>query len=119
MDSDKSSCVPISHKMSTHYLPCTLNDYAHAVGTNLKLMFAPFCNISSSPVSLYGMVLRVLHPASGVVCAEHNSHSIEDNKRLYTYGICRMVAETSSVTCLEHSYQPDAPNLTLIFCTYW
>ena len=41
------------------------------------------------------MVLRVLRPSSGVRCpasgvvsAEHNSHSIEDNKSLlYTY-IC-------------------------------
>ena len=34
-----------------------------------------------------------------------------------TYGICRMVTETNSVTCLEHGYQPDVPKLTLIFCT--
>ena len=34
-----------------------------------------------------------------------------------TYGNFRMVAETNSVTCLEHSHQPDKPNLTLIFCT--
>ena len=49
------------------------------------------------------MVLRVLRPASGVrrpassvVCAEHNSHSIEDNKPLlYTYicYVCRLLAK--------------------------
>ena len=32
-------------------------------------------------------------------------------------GICGILAETNSVTCLLHSYQHDAPNLTLIFCT--
>ena len=49
------------------------------------------------------MVLRVLRPssivrrrASGVVCAEHNSHNIEDNKPLlYTYicYVCRLCAK--------------------------
>ena len=46
------------------------------------------------------MLLRVLHPsfgvrypASGIVCAEHNSHNIEDDKPLlYTYicYVCRL-----------------------------
>ena len=36
-DSDKSSDVPISHQMSILYLPCTLNDDAHAVATDLKI----------------------------------------------------------------------------------
>ena len=35
----------------------------------------------------FSMVLRVLRPVSGVVCEEHKSHIIEDNKPLlYTYG---------------------------------
>ena len=33
-----------------------------------------------------------------------------------TCGICRILAEKNSATCLLHSYQHDAPNLTLIFC---
>ena len=33
-----------------------------------------------------------------------------------TCGIGRILAETNSFTCLEHSYQHAAPNLTLIFC---
>ena len=33
IDSDKSSGVPISHQMSTLYLP---SDDAHAVGTDLR-----------------------------------------------------------------------------------
>ena len=51
----------------------------------------------------YSMVLRVLRPSSivrrpssGVVCAEHNSHNIEDNKPLlYTYicYVCRLCAK--------------------------
>ena len=32
-----------------------------------------------------------------------------------TCGISRISAETNSVTCLQHSYQHDAPNLTLIY----
>ena len=34
-----------------------------------------------------------------------------------TCGICRILDETNSVTCLQHSYQHTASNLTLIFCT--
>ena len=34
-----------------------------------------------------------------------------------TCGVCHILAETNSVTCLQHSYQHVAPNVTLIFCT--
>ena len=39
MDSDKTHDMPISHQMSTLYLPCTLTDDAHAVVTDLKVFF--------------------------------------------------------------------------------
>ena len=40
-----------------------------------------------------------------------------------TCGICRILAETNSVTCLLHGYQHDAPNLTtgrwqILLCHY-
>ena len=35
-----------------------------------------------------------------------------------TYHICRMVAETISVKCTEHSYQHSAPDLTLMLCLH-
>ena len=34
-----------------------------------------------------------------------------------TYRIFRMVAETFSVKCSEHSYQYSAPDLALMLCT--
>ena len=34
-----------------------------------------------------------------------------------TYRIYRMVAETISVKCTEHSYQHSASNLALMLCT--
>ena len=33
-----------------------------------------------------------------------------------TYHICRMVAETISAKCTEHSYQHSAPHLALMLC---
>ena len=61
------------------------------------------CLATSLPENVDLMVLRVLRPSSGVrrplsgvVCAEHNSHNIEDNKPLlymYICYVCRLCAK--------------------------
>ena len=94
--------IVIKFQCSPHSLSISVVEHVGCIGyAQLAVINAKhlnnyiFVDFFSSPVSLYSIVLRVLRPSSivqrpsfGVICAEHNSHSIEDNKPLlYTY-IC-------------------------------